>query len=241
LGTMAPVPRRFSHRQDAVLLRGRPRGPIPAGVTPSPVRSATTGSHNEQVSEIGVSEAGPQDIDVVMDVYVASFVPMVRGYHPHVDERIFDEDVLRPMWQKLLLDQRSTVWLARQSSPVDAPSAAVLAVKPSSNAETLELAKLFVRPQGQSNGIGRYLTEMALNFAASGGYQYMDLWTWEVGQQGRRFYESMGFRLTSDRGVSGYPGIDPASDVTLRYERAVHGAEVDRAGMSADSLLRMPR
>ena len=58
-------------------------------------------------------------------------------------------------------------------------------------------------------------------YASAHRYSELELWTWEISTQSRRFYEKMGFTLTTDRGLSGYPGISPDADVTVRYVKPV--------------------
>lgn len=162
---------------------------------------------------IDIDEASPADLSVVVDVYTQSFVPMVRGYHPNADPTIFDRATLAEMWGKLL--ESEPVFLVRQKS--DGKPVAVLSLKNTHRSGVIELSKLFVVPEAQSTGVAHVVADFALRFAASQGFDEMELWTWEISHQSRRFYEKVGFVLTDERGISGYPGIRPEDDVTVRY------------------------
>jgi GNAT superfamily N-acetyltransferase len=74
-------------------------------------------------------------------------------------------------------------------------------------------------PEAQSTGIANVATEFAVQWAIDSGFKEMELWTWEISHQSRRFYEKVGFTETSDRGISGYAGIRTEDDITVRYNK----------------------
>lgn len=171
------------------------------------------------MSKVDVWRASERDLDEIVDVYMASFVSMVKGYQSSVSQDVFNRQALREMWNAFLASDESLVFLASDLATDGSTPVAVLALKPSSRPKTIELAKLFVLPEKQGLGIGRDVTQYAFQIALNLGYKKMDLWTWEISYQSRRMYEALGFVVTKDRGLSGYNGIPPESDVTLRYER----------------------
>ena len=169
-----------------------------------------------------VRPASVKDINEVLSVYTASFVPMLLNYHPSVDPSAFEELRLREMWQQLLSVEDCDVFLASFGDSVAEAAVAVMALHATPGSDSIELAKLFVVPEHQSAGIGREMTNVAIEHARSSGFSRVHLWTWEISHQSRRLYESLGFVLTEEIGVSGYPGIPLEADVTLRYEQEVN-------------------
>ena len=65
------------------------------------------------------------------------------------------------------------------------------------DAETAELKRLFVRPQGRSRGVGRLLTEAALAAARDLGYCSVVLDTLPSMAAAQRLYERLGFTETA--------------------------------------------
>jgi len=168
--------------------------------------------------EVQVTRATPSDLAVVVDVYSRSFVPMVKGYHPDADAAIFDAGNLTAMWKKLL--DVEPVFVARHSPEAD--PVAILALKYTGRDDIIELAKLFVVPEAQGTGVARAVADFALKFAIEEGFDAMELWTWQISHQSRRFYEKVGFVLADETGISGYPGVRAADDVTVRYVKQLH-------------------
>jgi GNAT superfamily N-acetyltransferase len=169
--------------------------------------------------DLAIRKAKSEDLETVVDVYCESFVPMVRGYHEDIDDSLTNRANLTSMWQKILEDESNSVFLA--ALPGATSPSAVLAFKQSSEPQTIELAKLFVVPLAQSSGLARSFYEFGETFAIEQGCSKIELWTWEISHQSRRFYEKVGFTASTERGLSGYPGVKPENDVTMRYVKRI--------------------
>lgn len=166
-----------------------------------------------------IRKAEPDDLETVVDVYCESFVPMVREYHGDIDKSLTDRRSLTSMWRTILVDDTNSVFLATLANG-DRPSA-VLAFKRSAQPGVIELSKLFVVPAAQSSGLAKAFYEFAESFAIEQGYAEIELWTWEISHQSRRFYEKVGFTASAERSLSGYPGVAPENDVTMRYTKRI--------------------
>jgi len=64
------------------------------------------------------------------------------------------------------------------------------------DASACEMKRLYVRPAHQGAGVGRYLAEQAIAWAASNGYRRVILDTLPSMQRAQRLYERLGFRDT---------------------------------------------
>jgi len=62
------------------------------------------------------------------------------------------------------------------------------------DASACEMKRLYVRPTRQGAGVGRYLAEQAIAWAASNGYRRIILDTLPSMQRAQRLYERLGFR-----------------------------------------------
>ena len=62
------------------------------------------------------------------------------------------------------------------------------------DASACEMKRLYVRPAHQGAGVGRYLAEQAIVWAASNGYRRVFLDTLPSMQRAQRMYEHLGFR-----------------------------------------------
>jgi GNAT superfamily N-acetyltransferase len=113
------------------------------------------------------------DADAVADVYLASFratLPSVRLAHDDVDVRRYVRDVL--------VAQHET-WVAEDNGRV----VAMMSLAPG------WIEQLYVAPDRLGEGIGRRLLELAMRRARGD----LQLWTFQVNERARRFYERNGF------------------------------------------------
>jgi ribosomal protein S18 acetylase RimI-like enzyme len=95
---------------------------------------------------------------------------------------------------------------------VEPAGVAVLRLRKAIWSRALEcyLAELYVVPALRGQGIGRALTEAAIDFARARGADYMDLGTSETDVVARRLYESLGFDNHEGK---------PGGPVNYYYER----------------------
>jgi GNAT superfamily N-acetyltransferase len=87
---------------------------------------------------------------------------------------------------------RGGLWLA---GPLDAPYACV-ALRPlpyADDAHIAELKRLYVQRAARSSGVGRRLTETAIDHARGAGYRAVRLDTLAQMQAARRLYAQLGF------------------------------------------------
>ncbi len=64
-----------------------------------------------------------------------------------------------------------------------------------------EIHELVVDPAYQGRGIGKLLMETALNHLKEKGFTKVALWVGEKNEDARRFYERLGFKVTSRQGA----------------------------------------
>jgi GNAT superfamily N-acetyltransferase len=117
--------------------------------------------------------ATAEDADAVADLYLASFraaLPTVRRVHDDADVRRYVRDVL--------VAQHET-WVAEDDGRI----VAMMVLTPG------WIEQLYVAPDRLGEGIGRRLLDLAKQRAA----RELQLWTFQVNEHARRFYERNGF------------------------------------------------
>lgn len=73
--------------------------------------------------------------------------------------------------------------------------------------DTVELVKMYLRPQARGLGLGKRLIEKALQFARQSGFQRVYIETMPELEQAMRVYEKFGFEyLTGPMGQTGHTG-----------------------------------
>ena len=148
---------------------------------------------------IAVRRAGPTDAASVAEVYLASFqaaLPTLRLVHTDDQVRRWIRDVVIP---------ETETWVA-----VDGPKiVAMLSLRPG------WVEHLYVAPDRRGEGIGRRLLDLAK--VRCGGP--LDLWTFQVNKQARRFYEANGFVALELTDGAGNEEREP--DVRYRWERSI--------------------
>ena len=122
---------------------------------------------------IAVRRAKPKDAASVAEVFLASFnaaLPTVRSVHT-------DDEVRR--WIRDSVIARTETWVALDGEEV----AGMISLVPG------WVEHLYVAPHRLREGIGRRLLDLAKE--RSGGP--LELWTFQVNERARRFYERRGF------------------------------------------------
>lgn len=67
--------------------------------------------------------------------------------------------------------------------------------------KALELKRIYVLQEYQSNKVGTALMNFALQFAADKNYEVLWLGVWEGNEKARRFYKNFGFEDTGERAI----------------------------------------
>jgi GNAT superfamily N-acetyltransferase len=153
-----------------------------------------------------IRRAGPQDAGPVADVYLASFrsaLPTVRLAHTDDEVRAWIRDRVIP---------DTETWVATEAGVV----VAMLSLAPG------WIDQLYVAPEWQGRGVGRRLLDLARTRAGGGS---LELWTFQVNERARRFYERNGFEAVELTDGSGNEEREP--DVRYRSVRRArtHGSE----------------
>ncbi len=81
------------------------------------------------------------------------------------------------------------LFIAREGDSVSG----CVAIRPFQPPSVAELKRLFVRPEARGLGVGRALTEAAIDAARSAGYGFLRLDTLPMMGSAQRLYESLGF------------------------------------------------
>jgi GNAT superfamily N-acetyltransferase len=151
-----------------------------------------------------IRRAGPDDARPVADVYLASFraaLPTVRLAHTDDQVRAWIRDRVVP---------ETECWVAVEAGRV----VAMLSLTPG------RIDQLYVAPEWLGRGIGRRLLDLAK--ARAGGD--LELWTFQVNERARRFYERHGFEAVELTDGSGNEEREP--DVRYRWVRRSPGARI---------------
>jgi GNAT superfamily N-acetyltransferase len=144
---------------------------------------------------IEVRRAGPGDVGAVAGVYVAAFraaLPAVRLAHTDAEIRAWVRDRVIPATE---------CWVATEGGHV----VAMLSLRPG------WVDQLYVAPGHQGRGIGRRLLDLAKERSEGG----LELWTFQVNDRARRFYERNGFAAVELTDGSGNEEREP--DVRYRW------------------------
>jgi GNAT superfamily N-acetyltransferase len=113
------------------------------------------------------------DAAAVAEVFLASFQATYEFPLAHTDDEVRG-------WIREQLIPRSEVWVADDAGVI----VAVMAIQPGM------LDQLYVAPDRLGEGIGRRLVDLAKERSPT----RLSLWTFQVNDRARRFYERNGFR-----------------------------------------------
>jgi GNAT superfamily N-acetyltransferase len=138
---------------------------------------------------ITLRRATADDAAAVAEVFLGSFHATYAFPLAHTDDEVRG-------WIRDVLIPTSEVWVADDDGAV----VALMAVGPG------ELDQLYVAPDRLGEGIGRRLVDLAKERSPAG----LSLWTFQVNERARRFYERNGFRameFTDDRNEERQPDV----------------------------------
>lgn len=155
---------------------------------------------------MAIRRAVVADADSIAEVYLASFqaaLPEVRLAHSN-------DDVHR--WVKEHLVPQTETWVAVDGEEV----VGMLSLSPG------WINQLYVAPQRLGQGIGRRLLAVAKE--RSDGL--LELWTFQVNQRARRFYERNGF--VAAELTDGASNEEREPDIRYRWHPSSSGSEIDR-------------
>jgi GNAT superfamily N-acetyltransferase len=122
---------------------------------------------------IALRRATLADAAAAAEVFLSSFHATYEFPLAHTDDEV-------RAWIRDRLIPHSEVWVADDGGAV----VALLAIQPG------ELDQLYVAPDRLGEGIGRRLVDLAKERSPAG----LSLWTFQVNERARRFYERNGFR-----------------------------------------------
>jgi GNAT superfamily N-acetyltransferase len=124
------------------------------------------------VTAVPVRRATDADAGAVADVYLRSIRATYTFPLAHTDDQV-------RAWIRATIDGPMEVWVALEADAI----VGMLVVGPD------DLDQLYVRPDRLGRGIGRRLLEVAKERSPSG----LTLYTFQVNDRARRFYERNGF------------------------------------------------
>lgn len=128
------------------------------------------------INDVLIRRAGDSDAAMVAEVWLRSFaaaLPTVRRAHT--------DDQVRTWFREVVVPRRET-WMATVSDSV----VAMMVL------DGDELDQLYVDPKWQGQGIGGRLLDLAKQLLPT----ELALWTFQVNESARRFYERNGFVAT---------------------------------------------
>jgi GNAT superfamily N-acetyltransferase len=121
---------------------------------------------------ITIRRAAVDDAAAVAELFLASFHATYEFPLAHTDEEVRG-------WIRDRLIPSSEVWVADDDGAI----VGLLAIEPG------QLDQLYVAPDRLGDGIGRRFVELAKERSPAG----LSLWTFQVNDRARRFYERNGF------------------------------------------------
>jgi ribosomal protein S18 acetylase RimI-like enzyme len=145
-------------------------------------------------SEIELRRATDSDAAAIADVYLAAFKATYDFPLAHTDEETRG-------WVAGYLVPRTETWVADEGGRI----VAMMAIEGGS------LDQLYVAPDSQGRGIGSRLVELAKTRRPEG----LELYTFQVNERARRFYEHHGFLVALLGDGSGNEERQP--DVLYRW------------------------
>jgi ribosomal protein S18 acetylase RimI-like enzyme len=131
-----------------------------------------TGPRPPETAAIVIRRAEPADADAVAEVYLASFHATYTFPLAHSDDQVRE-------WVHDVLVTRGDTWVATDARRV----VGMMVVRPD------DLDQLYVAPDRLGSGIGRRLLDQAKAISPAG----LTLYTFQVNERARRFYERNGF------------------------------------------------
>jgi ribosomal protein S18 acetylase RimI-like enzyme len=129
----------------------------------------------DAADDLEIRRANGADAGAVADVYLASFHATYAFPLGHTDDQV-------RAWLRIVADSdASETWVAVHDGRV----VGMMVVGPN------DLDQLYVAPDHQGRGVGRRLVDLAKTISPAG----LTLYTFQVNEPARRFYERNGFRV----------------------------------------------
>jgi GNAT superfamily N-acetyltransferase len=125
---------------------------------------------------ITLRRASPADAPAIAEVFLTSFHATYDFPLAHTDDEVRG-------WVRDDLVATQETWVAVDDALAGSPVVGMLVVAPG------HLEQLYVAPDRLGGGIGRQLVELARDRSPTG----LSLWTFQVNERARRFYERNGF------------------------------------------------
>jgi GNAT superfamily N-acetyltransferase len=139
-------------------------------------------------------DAGPDDAEVVADLFRRSFVETfgrlyrpedLRAFLDRISEAAFREEIANPLFQLRLAEEDGTAAafakLGPKALPVETDEPAV------------ELRQLYVLAPWHGRGIAQALMEWVMERARAGGARELYLTVWTGNERAKAFYRRYGF------------------------------------------------
>jgi ribosomal protein S18 acetylase RimI-like enzyme len=135
---------------------------------------------------------------------------------------------LTPDWERKIGHDRPTTQVGFVAEDAGAIVGVVVAGPDPDDPALGHLSRLYVDPTAWRRGIGRLLYERAIRHLSGLGYREVTLWVLEGNGRARRWYESLGWQMTSER----KPTYAPAGIDDVRYRLVMDTVAPYRAGGS---------
>ena len=147
--------------------------------------------------DINIKMAGNEDVQLLSDLSIATFIETYRGTCPDEDildftETYFNENIIADE-----LDDKNDFYFIVFA---DGFPAGYMRLKEDYNHfpfperyNAIELKRIYVLKEYQSKKVGVALMKYALEFAKEKGYEAMWLGVWEHNEKAKSFYKKWGF------------------------------------------------
>lgn len=113
-----------------------------------------------------------------------------------------DAEAIASAWRESLATGRSRLYVAELDGRIAGYAGVGPERDPSASRTTGELYALFVHPDAWRAGVGRALTDAAVDDLRAHGCDRVNLWVIEANARARAFYRRYGFVETTDRTYS---------------------------------------
>ena len=142
-------------------------------------------------SDVTVRSAGPDDVHVVVEIYVES---SNLGFQSRMPRKESDQPRIE-RWRHDLSGATPTRWWVAQRSGVVVGFVGIGPCRAPVEVGLGELDTIVVKPSAWRTGIGKVLMATALEALRRDGYDAAALWTLSHYPSGESFYVSTGWRL----------------------------------------------
>lgn len=139
-----------------------------------------------------------QDAAAISEIANSTFYNTYAAYNTPEDmEQYMQQHFSIAHIQTELADRNAAILLAIENDEIIGYSKVVRGSRPgnTTNAKTLEIARLYSATNYIGKGVGKLLMQYCLEFAKNGGAQSIWLGVWQRNTRAIRFYEKCGFQL----------------------------------------------